>query len=287
MKRLILAFREAALRFSRDGCAFLAQALAFNALFALFPLVVLTLTTVSIVRPNSQQQVLNTINTLAPELHSFIAGNLQSYIYGRGVSSVIALLFIVWSGKNLFLGLAYALDKALGIPKGRPLVHNIAFSLITLPLIGIIMLIAMALPVAISIIFAFSNFPDRQNVAQLGAYFVSLLLVFLVTLMLYTFLPNRRVKWHFAVPGASFAALTWPLVQLAFAQYTIHVNFAKIYGALSAPLVVLLWFYLMGSIFLFGAELSVGWAHLKGSPNVPDLVDVIDAPNLQRSGMIE
>ncbi|GAC1614476.1 MAG: hypothetical protein NVS9B12_15300 [Vulcanimicrobiaceae bacterium] len=44
MKRLILAFREAGLRFSRDGCAFLAQAIAFNSLFTLFPLIVLTIT---------------------------------------------------------------------------------------------------------------------------------------------------------------------------------------------------------------------------------------------------
>lgn len=282
MKRLILAFREAGLRFSRDGCAFLAQALAFNALFAVFPLAVLTLTTASIVEPNSQQQVLSTINTLAPELQSFIASNLQSYIYGRGISSIIALLFIAWSGKNLFLGLAYALDRALGVPKGRPFVHNIAFSLVTLPVIGILMLIAMGLPVVISIVFTFSNLPDRQHLAQFGAYLVSLLLVFLVTLMLYTFLPNRRVKWRFAIPGASFAALTWPLVQLAFAQYTIHVNFAKIYGALSAPLVVLLWFYLMGSIFLFGAELSVGWAHLKGTHPVPELIDEIDPSGLDQ-----
>ncbi len=92
-------------------------------------------------------------------------------------------------------------------------------------------------------------------------------------LILYTFLPNRKVKWHFAVPGASFAALTWPFVQFAFAQYTIHVNFTRIYGALSAPLALLLWFYLIGSIFLYGAQLSAGWAHLKGTEPVAELID--------------
>jgi uncharacterized BrkB/YihY/UPF0761 family membrane protein len=67
----------------------------------------------------------------------------------------------------------------------------------------------------------------------------------------------------------------WPAAQYAFAFYTVHVNFTHIYGALSAPLVLLLWFYLLGAIFLFGAELSAGWAHHKGTETVAPLVDPV------------
>jgi membrane protein len=54
-------------------------------------------------------------------------------------------------------------------------------------------------------------------------------------------------------------AIAWPAVQYAFAAYLTHVDFTHIYGALSAPLVLLLWFYCIGSIFLFGAEYSIAW----------------------------
>ncbi|MDP9016939.1 MAG: YihY/virulence factor BrkB family protein [Candidatus Eremiobacteraeota bacterium] len=271
MKRLILAFREAGLRFSRDGCAFLAQAIAFNALFTLFPLVVLTITGASYFYPHSEQRVLDFVDTLAPTLHDFIAGNLKSYFGGRLSSGLVAVAFLIWSGKNLFMALAYALDRALGVPKGRPLVHDIALSIVMLPIVGILLIIAMALPILISVVVAFSDVPHQALVTQLLGYAVSLLIVFALTIVMYTFLPNRRVVWHFAVPGASFAALTWPIMQFAFAQYTTHVNFAHVYGALSAPLAVLLWFYLMGSIFLFGAQLCAGWAHLKGTTPVSEL----------------
>jgi membrane protein len=271
MKRLILAFREAALRFSRDGCAFLAQAIAFNALFTVFPLVILVLTAASYVFPNAQQRVLGFFDTFAPALHDTIAINIQSYIYGRGLSSLIALGFVVWSGKNLFMGLAYALNRALGVPKSRPLGHDIALAIIMLPVLGVLLIVAIALPVLLSLVVAVSHLPDKQNLTQLAAYGVSMALVFIVVIVLYTFLPNRAVHWQFAVPGATFAALAWPAVQYAFAQYTIHVDFTRIYGALSAPLVLLLWFYLIGSIFLFGAELSAGWAHLKGTEPVADI----------------
>ena len=273
--RLILAFREAGMRFSRDGCAFLSQAIAFNALFAIFPLLVLVLTAASLVFPNGEQQILNFFDTFAPALHDTVAANVRTYVYGRGISSAVAFLVVIWASKNLFMGLAYALNRALAVPKSRPLLHDMLISIFMLPVTGIVMIVAVGMPVAVSVAFAYARISDPRNFSQIMAYALSMALVFVVTVFLYTFLPNRRVSWRFAVPGATCVALMWPAVQYAFAFYTVHVDFTRVYGALSAPLVLLLWFYLIGVIFLFGAEVSAGWAHLKGTEHVAPLVDPV------------
>lgn len=273
--RLILAFREAGMRFSRDGCAFLSQAIAFNALFAIFPLLVLVLTAASLVFPNGEQQILNFFDTFAPALHDTVAANVRTYVYGRGISSAVAFLVVIWASKNLFMGLAYALNRALAVPKSRPLLHDMLISIFMLPVTGIVMIVAVGMPVAVSVAFAYARISDPRNFSQIMAYALSMALVFVVTVFLYTFLPNRRVNWRFAVPGATCVALMWPAVQYAFAFYTVHVDFTRVYGALSAPLVLLLWFYLIGVIFLFGAEVSAGWAHLKGTEHVAPLVDPV------------
>ena len=264
------------MRFSRDGCAFLAQAIAFNALFALFPLVVLILTAASYVYPLAQERVLGFFDEFSPTLHQFVAANLQSYIYGRGISSIIALVFLVWSGKNLFMGLAYALDRALGVPKGRPLIHNIVLSIVMLPIMAVMLVIAMGLPVIMSIAMAVANLPDQRNLTHVAAYFLSIVLVFVATAVLYRFLPNRRMSWAFSLPGAVVVAFAWPVVQFAFTQYTLHINYAMIYGALSVPLVLLLWFYVIGSTFFYGAEFCAAWAAQRGKERVPHVVDVLD-----------
>jgi membrane protein len=273
--RLLFAFREAGMRFSRDGCSFLSQALAFNALFAIFPLLVLVLTGASLVIPNAEQQILNFFDTFAPALHDTVAQNVRTYVYGRGVSSAIAFVVVVWASKNLFMGIAYALNRALAVPKSRPLYHDMLLSIVMLPLVGILLIVAIAMPIGVSVVFARAHINDPANLSHVLAYLFSMALVFAVVVFLYTFLPNRRVRWQFAVPGAFFVALLWPIVQYAFAFYTVHVNFTHIYGVLSAPLVLLLWFYIIGMIFLFGAELSAGWAHLKGSERVAPLVDPV------------
>jgi membrane protein len=273
MERFISAIREASLRFSRDGCAFLAQAIAFNALFAIFPLVVLVLSAATMLVPDSEGRALAFFHTLAPTANEYIARNLQTYIYGRGFTSLIALLFLLWSGKNLFMGLAYALDRALGVPKGRPLVHSIGLSFVMLPLTGVMLIVAIALPVLLSVGLRLAGLPDPARLTHLAAYAISIALVFIVTIVLYKYLPNRRVSFRFAIPGATIVAALWPIVQYAFAQYVTHVNFTHIYGALSAPLVLLLWFYCIGSIFFFGAEYCTAWAAHEGIDDVPVLVD--------------
>ncbi len=259
MQRLISAFREAVVRFARDGCAFLAQSVAFNALFALFPLAVLALSAITLVFPDSQHRARVFFDALAPTLHDYIVKNLATYIYGRGISGVIAVAFLLWSGKNLFMGLAYALDRALNVPKGRPLVHNLALSIVMLPVTAILLLIAIALPIGLSISFHVAGIHDPRRVTHILAYLISIALVFIVAVVLYRWLPNLSVSWGFALRGATVVAIAWPAVQYAFAAYLTHVDFSHIYGALSAPLVLLLWFYCIGSIFLFGAEYSIAW----------------------------
>ncbi|MBV8333324.1 MAG: hypothetical protein JO192_11345, partial [Candidatus Eremiobacteraeota bacterium] len=80
MARFISALREGGLRFSRDGCAFLAQSIAFNALFALFPLTVLALSAATLVLPYAEHRTLAFFDTLAPALHDYIAANLNTYL---------------------------------------------------------------------------------------------------------------------------------------------------------------------------------------------------------------
>ncbi|HLX25852.1 MAG TPA: YihY/virulence factor BrkB family protein [Candidatus Cybelea sp.] len=274
MERFISALREGGLRFSRDGCAFLAQSIAFNALFAMFPLTVLILSVATATLPMAERRTLAFFDTLAPTLHDYIAANLNSYIYGRGITSIIALVVLLWSGKNLFMGLAYALDRALGVPKGRPLVHNLALSFVMLPITGLLLVVAIALPVLLSITVQIAGIADPVRMTHILGYLISISLVFIVTLVMYRWLPNRGVSWGFALRGASIVAVAWPVVQYAFAQYVTHVDFTHVYGALSAPLVLLLWFYCIGSIFLFGAQYSAAWSAHKGLDHVPAVVDV-------------
>jgi YihY family inner membrane protein len=126
-----------------------------------------------------------------------------------------------------------------------------------LPLLGVLLLVATAVPIVVSVIVHLGVFASWSALPQIETYGFSLLVVFAACALLYRYLPSRALAWRFVMPGAAFSALTFNLAQIAFAVYTTHTNFAHVYGAVAAIAVALFWFYLVAALFLYGAELAV------------------------------
>jgi len=129
----------------------------------------------------------------------------------------------------------------------------------TFAVFAVILLAATAFPIVVSFIVRFGGFRHAEFWSQVSSYGAGLLLVFVVTMWLYTFLPNRRFSARFGVPGAIVKTILWEFSQIAFAIYSTHVDFRHLYGALGAVAILLLWFYYMATIFLFGAQVSAQW----------------------------
>jgi len=242
----------------------LAQAIAFNAVFAVFPLLMLAFALFAFLYGDQagQQHVYNLVKDVAPALRQLVLSNLQHVVANRSLSGIVAVIALVWSGKNLFQTLAFALDRALGIPQGRPLFKDIAVAIVTLPVLAVLILVATTIPLAISFIVTYGGLRTGAFWTQVAGYGVSILLVFVVTWLLYNYLPNRHVEWKFGIPGAIVTTVLWEVAQIGFALYSTHVDYTKVYGALAAFALLLVWFYYMGTIFLFGAEFSAQWLEL-------------------------
>jgi membrane protein len=266
VSRLIATFRDAGKNFSLEGCAFLAQAIAFNAVFATFPLILLVIAVLGFMFGTSEGQAraLTLVASLAPGLHDVLSNELPMVVRASGISGAISIIALVWSGKNLFTALAYALDRSIGVTKGRPLVTDITVAIVTIPIVGIVLIGATMLPIAISFIVQQGGLPHAVVISQVASYLIGALAIFVLALLLYDYLPNHKVSWQFGIPGALFTATAWELAQIAFGIYTAHVNFGAVYGAITTLVILLLWFYYMASIFLFGAQLSSQW-HEHGS----------------------
>ncbi|MRW94132.1 YihY family inner membrane protein [Duganella sp. FT80W] len=97
------------------------------------------------------------------------------------------------------------------------------------------------------------------HVPVLGALIYTLVSLALTTAsftLLYIAVPNRDVDWHDAAWGGLVAGLAFELAKRGFAIFiTQFPTYSKIYGALAAVPLFLLWVYLSWLITLFGALL--------------------------------
>jgi membrane protein len=128
------------------------------------------------------------------------------------------------------------------------------------PVLGVLFIVATTVPLIITFVVQNGGFHDVALWTQVAGYGTSVLLIFAVAMVMYVYLPNRRITVGFGVPGALFFTAAWEVAQIAFTFYSTHVNYTHVYGALAAFALLLIWFYYMATIFLFGAQVSAQWA---------------------------
>jgi YihY family inner membrane protein len=257
---LVSVFRSAGLKFSATGAAFLAQAIAFNVFFAAIPLSLVIFAMFGYIFGTTagDLRALETIDQFAPQFYDLVSANIQSVVRYRGVSGILGLLGLVWSGKNVFGALSYALDRSLGL-QSRHFIFEIVIAVVLVPILGVVMLVAAAAPLVITYVERFTGLEYLRYGPQIGSYSLSLGFVFALAALVYTYLPNRRSSIGFGLPGAVVTAIGYSVAQIAFGIYTAHANVFQIYGTLSAIFAFMLWVYYVCVIFLYGAHVSAQW----------------------------
>jgi len=268
-----LVFRDAGLGFSLEATAFFAQAIAFSALFAVIPLSLLIVAMFGYIfgTADGLAYAVETMDAYVPQLHDLVTQSLASAVRYRGISGLVGLGGLAWSAKNVFGATTFALDRALGVPS-RHFVLEMAIALVLIPVLGLVILIATAIPIVISFVVHFTGLEYLRIAPQIASYGGSLVLVFVLSALVYTYLPNRQASFRFGVPGAVVTAIGYSIIQVAFAVYTTHTNVLEIYGTLSAVFAVMLWIYLNCALFLYGAHFSACWEARFDRPAVREQV---------------
>ena len=74
--------------------------------------------------------------------------------------------------------------------------------------------------------------------------------------LIYTYIPDTKLKFTEQVPGACFAAVVWSVFSWGFSMYVSYGNGYSIYGSLTIIVIIMLWMYFCMYIILIGAYLN-------------------------------
>ena len=243
--------------------AITAAAIAYFALFSLFPLTLLSIAIASFyLGPLMDQQlIVQKLEFIAPALGQLLGQNIDGIIRTRGPVTIIAVVGLIWSGSTIFYAMTQTLKKIWGNKGRRPVWKQRSLAILfILIFVGPVLLLASFAGSMINNLGTW--LPDQIKPIGSGISFVvSLSFDDVLFMGLYSMLPHGTATWREILPGAVGAGLFWELAKKAFLLFiSIYLSASNlVYGSVAAIIAFLTWAYLSGLIFLFGAHLSVSY----------------------------
>jgi uncharacterized BrkB/YihY/UPF0761 family membrane protein len=230
--------------------------LAWNAFFALFPLLLILVTVLGFAlgrNPDLQARVLDSTLAEFPILGDQLRENVHP-LQASGVALVVGLLGSFWGARGLTQAGQHAMAEVWNIPG----VHRPNF--VTRQLRGLVLLVVFGLgalaTTALSWLPSFADHPVAVAVANLLA---SALVNAGLWIVAFRVLTPGRVRTRRLVPGGVVAGIAWTILQ-AVGGYLVEHNLrhaSQVYGLFAIVLGLLSWLYLGAQVTLLAAEANV------------------------------
>lgn len=258
-------------------------ALTYYAIFSIFPITIL-ITTIAgwiLQDPEKQQAIINAFIDLMPHGTEIITDLLQSVISTSTITSIIAMLTLLWSATGFLRGLLSAID----------LIHSRQYTHSTFVMRGIgVIIIILAVPALFILLLLtgissqfLRSFPLPQEwkpavdllASGLPVFFIAAIAFFLML----RYIPGQRTPIGTTLISAFVTALVWVLLGYGFSWYlrSGFANFNVIYGSIGAVMALMLYLYLSNVVILFGAQTNAALAYFQtcSTPHIGGLDDVL------------
>ncbi len=239
--------------------------LAFLSLLSLFPFLIFLISIVGLFGSSEDGiKIMQTIflaapkemaEALVPRINEIVSGPPQSFL-------TIAIIGVIWTASSSVEGCRTILNRAYRVAFPPPYLLRRFISIIEFFIIIFIALAGIAVlvvaPMLINLIETkFSiNLNVDYDIFRIRHIAIFLLLIF-STSMLYFALPNAKQKITQTVPGSILAVIILIALQKLFGIYLDNFHQVNlVYGSLAGIIISLIFFYLIGLVFIFGAEFN-------------------------------
>ncbi len=235
-----------------------AASTAFFLFLSFVPMLVMVCTILPFT-PLTEENLAAALAQICPDMMVPLVRELVGEVYEKsaGILSVAAIATL-WSAAQGVLALMRGLNAINGVEERRNyLVIRMIASLYTLVMLAIFLLSLFVMVFGNELAgVALYRFP---RVRVMASFLMQFRFVFgwaLLTLIfcaIYTYVPNRKLKFREQLFGAVMASLMWSIFSWGFSLYAELGGSYSIYGSLSMIVVVMLWMYFCIYIVMIGA----------------------------------
>jgi membrane protein len=260
-----------------DKVSRLAAALAYYTVFALAPLLVISIGIAGLVfgeeaaRGEVVAQLQGLLGTKGAQLvEEMIAASRKTE---SGIAATaIGLLVLLFGATGVFGELQDSLNTIWEV-KPRPgrgwrgILRDRFFSFTMVLGTGFLLLVSLALSAVFAAVGKYLTgfLPAPEIVLQILNFAVSLALITLLFALIFKIVPDAKIAWRDVWVGATITALLFSAGKLIIGIYLGKSTMTSTFGAAASLAILLIWIYYSAQILFLGAEFTQVYATRFGS----------------------
>ena len=275
--------KETVQAYGDDGISREAAALAYFTMFAFAPLLVVLIEIVGLALGGHghlgevRDAILRSLQPSLGKQETAVVGRLVESTFKQShkegiVASILSWIVLLVAATGLFGAIQGALDTIWHVKREQhpwwTLIRERLVSFALIAGVACLVIVYLAVNTAIGIVgrYIASEHVGHAMLMVSGVNFVISLAVITVLFgAMFKFLPHVDLQWSDVMHGALASAVLFMIGQLALSWYLTRAGTASAFGAAGSLVVLVLWIYYSGQIFLMGAVFTKVFAQRHGS----------------------
>jgi membrane protein len=241
--------------YNTAGGGLLASGLAFSALFAVVPglLLLASVLVILIDDEGARRAVIDWVIDQVPPLEEVATSIVTNLANGARVGSIIGFIGFVWGASGFYLAIDGAINRFFPAPRGRDPLRGRLRGVIATALVVVAVLAAFATSTAISVVNTFLNI-RADGLLPIVSPLVAVGVSWLVCLACYLLLPVRPPHWRAALVPALVAGTAIGLLTSLFGVLApLLVSGFTGLGVIASVFIALVWLNWLFQAVLLGA----------------------------------
>jgi len=249
-----------------DDCMGMAAQISFYTMLGLFPFLIFLLSLLGTFPLGEalKPEMLEALREQMPrESAEYVANIVLELLpeYSQGLLS-IGLFASLWGASMAVGALITTINRAYNIRPRRNMVTQKLMSIVLVLLLSGMWLMSMTIilvgPGITQSMFEFMGIASETNTFWTSMRLPMAFILNLTALsILYFFAPEARQRFLSIMPGAVTATILWLLASSAFRIFLRNFGtYNKTYGSLAALVILMVWLWISGLVFLLGAEIN-------------------------------
>jgi membrane protein len=254
-----------------------AAAIAYYAVVSMFPLLLLFIVIIGfLLKEDAADKIVGLAWPYLPAGSlELVRDNVTAVLQKRESISVMSFLGLLWSASLMFDAINEAVNSAWSVRHPERYVISKLKSFLMMTILLFFVMSSMAMTTQAALVARFDSLllrvPSGNGPGTLGHLawsVVAQMAAFCITIgvftVLYLYLPRITVELKDVIWGALQAGILWELLKYAFVWYLSSIaDFSKVYGSISAVLVLLIWMHVSALILIWGGEFSAEYSRYR------------------------